>query len=383
MLRDCGNPLPWLQRKLGIDNFYYPATSHILSLLPTLPDIIHCHNLHGDYFDLRYLPQLSHSIPTILNLRDAWLLSGHCAFSFDCERWKHGCGNCPDLSLFPAINKDVTAFNWNRKRKILLQSKIYVTTPSHWLMEKVKKSIVSPAILDSRVIPNGVNTAIFFPRTKESARNHIGLPVDAEILLIVANGLRNNVWKDFKTLHASLVLLGKLRRSRPLLVIAIGEPEGEERLGEVLIKYIPYINDPRVLAHYYQAADIYVHAARIESFGNVLLEARACGTPVVASAVGGIPEHVKSLHSEFGEPGICSFDPEQAHGILIPSRDSNALAKAVDLLLDNPTLRFRLGQNGACDVSTNFSYRVQADKFLFWYREILSNSVSHSSDTLY
>ena len=78
-----------MERKLGFENFNYPGTWKLLNLPPKPPTIVHCHNLHGFYFDLRFLPRLSQQIPVILNLRDTWLLTGHCAHFMDCERWKN------------------------------------------------------------------------------------------------------------------------------------------------------------------------------------------------------------------------------------------------------------------------------------------------------
>ncbi len=82
-------PGRWLNWQLGHEYFDFPGTRDLLTLTPGCPDIVHCHNLHGpsteDYFDLRELPSLV-SAPVIMALLDAWLLSGHCAHSFDCDR---------------------------------------------------------------------------------------------------------------------------------------------------------------------------------------------------------------------------------------------------------------------------------------------------------
>jgi glycosyltransferase involved in cell wall biosynthesis len=99
----------------GIEDFRYPGTARLLDLPGKWPDILHAHNLHGYYFDLRLLPWLTRQVPVLLTLHDAWMLSGHCAHSFDCERWMAGCGSCPDLSIYPEIRRDATAFNWRRK----------------------------------------------------------------------------------------------------------------------------------------------------------------------------------------------------------------------------------------------------------------------------
>jgi glycosyltransferase involved in cell wall biosynthesis len=152
-----------LDRWRGTETYRYPASHGIVPLLPHEPDIVHAHNLHGGYFDLRLLPALSRRIPTLLTLHDAWLLSGHCAHSFDCERWRTGCGECPDLSIYPAIRRDGTAANWRRKRDIFGGSTLHIATPSEWLMERVRASMLAPAARTMHVIPNGVDLELFAP----------------------------------------------------------------------------------------------------------------------------------------------------------------------------------------------------------------------------
>src|SRR5262249_17776060 len=126
--------------KQGREDFDFPGTRRLLELGPERPSIVHAHNLHGGYFDLRELPELSHAVPFVLTLHDAWLLSGHCAHSFGCERWEIGCGQCPDLTIYPAVPRDATATNWTVKERIFTASRLHVATPSNWLMDKVRRS---------------------------------------------------------------------------------------------------------------------------------------------------------------------------------------------------------------------------------------------------
>ena len=253
-------------------------------------------------------------------------MSGHCAFSLDGnEKWKTGCHNCPDLTIFPAIKRDGTRFNWGRKRDVLHASRIYVATPSDWMMRRVQESIVAGAVIGGRVIPNGVDTRTFHPGDRSAARASIGIADNARVLLVAANGLRHNVWKDYETLRSALTVLGG--QTAKTLVLAVGEDAPVEHLGNVELRFVPFQSVSSRLADYYRAADVYLHAVRVESFGNVLLEARACGTPVVASAVGGIPEQV----------------PEGT-GILVAQGDPRALASETGALLADAQLRGRIAE---------------------------------------
>jgi hypothetical protein len=58
-----------------------------------------------------------------------------------------------DLAIDPAIKRDSTAYNWQRKRNIYRQSKLYIATPSRWLMDKVQQSILSEGIIESQSVP--------------------------------------------------------------------------------------------------------------------------------------------------------------------------------------------------------------------------------------
>lgn len=340
--------------ELGREDFAFPGTDKLLELTPSKPDILHLHNLHGGYFDLRALPELSRRVPTILNVRDGWLMSGHCAFGLDCERWKVGCGDCPDLTLFPAVKRDATAFNWKRKQTILSGSRLYVATPSEWMMARVRESIIASAAITTRVIPNGVDTVVFHPGDRAAARAALQLDANARVLLVAANGLKHNVWKDYRTLRAAIELLGAREWPQRVIVIAVGEVAPPETIGSIELRFVPFQQDSSRLADYYRAADIYLHAARVESFGNVLLEARACGTTVVATAVGGIVEQIN-----------------EKTGVLVPPADPQAFAGAVAKLLEDDELRNTLAENGLRQVREEFSLRLQAERFIAWYREIL------------
>jgi glycosyltransferase involved in cell wall biosynthesis len=373
-LRTVAHPRRELESRFGIEDFNYPGTHRLLELPPNKPDVVHCHNLHGNYFDLRVIPSLSRCVPLVLTLHDAWLLSGHCSHSFDCERWKFGCGRCPDLTIGPAISRDATAYNRRRKRDIFAKSRLYVTTPCRWLMQKVEQSVLAPAIEQARVIPYGIDLNVFRPAPKHDTRTVLGLPRDAEMLLFTANGIRRSRFKDYETMRRAIARVVENPKRRRLLFIALGENGPAERIGQAEVRFVPYQKDPAVVARYYQAADVYLHAARADTFPNTVLEALACGTPVVATAVCGIPEQVKGLASlGYGSSAapLNTYDIYEATGMLTAPGDAGTIAIGIERLLDDESLRHHLGENAAKDARQRFDLKREVDDFLRWYQEIL------------
>lgn len=354
-----GQPARFFNIVRGIEEFDYPGTKVLLDLPPERPDIMHCHNLHGNYFDLRVLPELSEQLPVILNLRDAWLLSGHCAHSINCERWKTGCGCCPDLSIYPAIHRDATTFNWQRKKEIFSHCRLFIATPSQWMMDRADQSILAPAIIEKRVIPNGVNVNIFRPGNQLKARVDLGLPLNSQIILFAANGIRANIWKDYHTMKCAVEITAKKIQNSQLLFLALGEKAPDERYGKAVIHFVPHQRDPHIVARYFQAADVYIHAAHAETFSNTVAEAKACGTPVIATATGAIPEQLSD--------GVT--------GLLTPQKDPLAMAAAIQRLLEDPDLREKIGKSGVEDVRTRFSLDLQVSRFIRWYEEILDKGI--------
>lgn len=353
ILELISNPRRLTGQIKGHEYFDYPETWNILNIPPVTPDILHCHNLHPNYFDLRALPTLSHQVSTVLTLHDAWLLSGHCAHSFNCERWKTGCGNCPYLSIYPKIWRDASRYNWQLKAAIFKDSYLHIVTPCQWLMDKVNQSMLQPAIASSRVIPNGIDLRIFNPGDRAEARNKLGLPHDVDIILFAASGIRTNPWKDYMTLNNALKKIAA--SGKKLLCIALGEKKEDSIiLGNVEIRFIPYQIELNKVAQFYRAADIYVHPARADTFPNVILEALACGIPVVASAVGGIPEQILDGRT----------------GKLVQEGDADELAEQIIELLDNPELRLLMGVQAAQNAIERFGMWRMAQDYIAFYTDI-------------
>lgn len=356
-LRILADPARRTAWRTGLEDFTFPGTARLLELAPRPPDIVHCHNLHGGYFDLRELPALSLRLPVILNLRDAWLLTGHCGHFIDCPRWRSGCGHCPDLERYPGIRRDATAANWQRKADLYRQSRLYVTAPSEWLIACARQSMLQA--IQYRVIPNGIDLAVFRPGDRRAARDRLRLTPDAPVVLFAAAS-RRSVYKDPETMNGAIRALAEAWTApvRPVF-LCVGTTVPAAGIRHLDVRCLPFVADPQAMADCYRAADVFVHTARAEAFGKTVTEAMACGTPVVASAVGGIPEQL--------ENGV--------QGFLAAPGDPRAVASAVQRLLTEPALRAALGA-AAAGQGARYGLERQVEAFLGWYREVLAD---HSS----
>jgi glycosyltransferase involved in cell wall biosynthesis len=358
-LASLGEPRRWLERQKGIEDFNFPGTCHLLNLSPQHPDILHAHVLHSGYFDLGMLPKLSCRIPTVITLHDEWMMTGYCACTLGCERWKLGCGQCPDLTIYPAIKRDATAYNWKRKQDIYERSRFYIATPSKWLMDKVNCSILNFGIIESRVIPNGVDLLMFHPSDKQSARQALDLPRDTWIGLFVGHGTQSNKLKDYFTIKEAVLKFAAQSTMQKHILICLGEKGSDQRTGSTLIRFLGYQSNLEKVAQYYRASDVYLHGTRADNFPNSILEALACGIPVVATSVGGIPEQI--------DDGLTGF--------LVPPGDSSAMAMRMRQLQENDELRQKMSIRAADSAKRRFGLERMVEDYLAWYKEILKSNI--------
>lgn len=350
-LRLATHPRTLASRRAGLEDFDFPGTARCLDRLDEPPDVVHGHNLHGDYFDLRALIEISTRVPTILTLHDMWLLTGHCAYSLGCDRWQQGCGECPDLHLDPPIQRDATRENCRRKEAVFANSSLHIVTPSRWLADHVSRSLLGPWIRSLRVIPNGVDTTIFQPGHRQAARSALGLPPDA-LLVLLTTGSHGSMWKDDGMLKQAVGSLSGRRLGRPIEFIAVGRESAV--VDGTATRSIAFQHDPRVMAKYFQAADLYLHAARADTCPLTVLEAMACGTPVVASRVGGIPEQL-----------------DADAGVLVAPKNGLEMADAAERLLTDDAQRSAMAESAVRSVAARFTLDQQVESYLSIYRELL------------
>ncbi len=326
----------WIERRTGGQYWYAPSFAALLARLPKQAQLVHLHSLHGieSYADIRPLIALSRRIPVVLTLHDLWLLTGHCAYPLECPRWRSGCGQCPDLERYPALPRDGTRANWRRKLRILAKVQGHLIVPSQWVAEQVAQSPILRH-LPVTVVPNPVDTRLFCPSDRIPARERLGLPPEARVLLISAQHWTN----PYKGLLEGLAVIRQISDPR-LYVVAIGT-DAEAVLSQCQVpgRAVAYQQQQSTLVDYYRAADVFLMPSRCETFGMVAAESMACGTPVVAFAVGGVMDVIG----------------DDEGGCLVPPGDTGGMARAVVRLLEQDELRTAVGHRAAARAAKEFS----------------------------
>ena len=287
-------------------------------------ELISCHNLHTGYAHPFAAAFWSLDKPLVWTLHDMQAVTGNCAHAFACDKWQTGCGDCPDLTIYPGLAVDTTQRLWRDKQAAGQVLDGHVVVPSRWLADIVAQSFLGH--LPVTVIPNGIDTAVFAPRDRAAARSRLGLSQHAVILAFCASGGLANAWKGGGHLLAALSRLAP--RFPELVLLNIG---GELAGTGLPVVNLSHIGDDDALAEAYAAADVFAYPSLADTFGLAVLEAMCCGLPVACFGVGALPE--------------LAADGETA--LVVPPGDDDAFAAALARLIADAPLRARLGTQAA------------------------------------
>lgn len=311
-------------------------------------DIIHCHNLHGRYFNLHTLQKMSQEKKVVWTLHDEWAITPHGAYTMEGNEMKYGLYVCPSKETQPRILWDNTKYLAWRKKSIYKNSTLHIVTPSLWLKERVEKTVL--ASQDIRCIPNGIDVTIFKRYSKEEARKKVHLPLDKIIILFLANDAKNNTWKGWKYTEA---LLARYAHNENMLFVSVGNHSVHQNTETVL--YISHLENKEDIALYYNAADMLLFTSVAENFPLVILEALGCGLPVVSFDVGGVKEVVTHLKN----------------GYISKYKDIDSLQEGVEYILALNTLqREQISLESSVKIQEQFTKEKMIDSYLKLYDEI-------------
>src|SRR5213592_1483343 len=286
-------------------------------------DVVHLHTV-ADWFDVpRWLNMLPREIGVVISLHDMWHVTGGCFLYRGCDRYAnetHRCDPCPILK-WPA-NRFLAKAAHSRKLRAYRNCGARMVANSQWLAEIAGRSPIARACGGVEVITPGIDTTVFKLHDKALCRKHLDLPADA--FVIVTGGA--SLTDENKNVPWLLEQLSALPDLDGIIILAFGEGALAIHSG-LNVRFTGGIRERHDLARLLAAADVFVSASLMETYGLTLMEAMACGTPVVAFRVGGIPEAA----------------PDGLGAILCEPGDGAAFTEAIMKLRSSPELRDRLG----------------------------------------
>jgi glycosyltransferase involved in cell wall biosynthesis len=303
------------------------------------PDMVVVGNLHGASLGIDVVDALSERWPTVLVAHDQWSITGRCAYTGPCTGYLTGCDErCPTADQAPALAPALIRPAWEARQRLYRSGRrLALFGNSRWSATTAARALDRGdgdrrPLVPIQPIRYGLPLDVFRPRDRQRSRKRLGLPDDRFLILTSATRTGDRR-KGRADLAAALEILG-----RPdVTCVTLGYDDAKEALPGAVS--LGYVHDARRLALAYAAADLFVGPSLEEAFGQVFIEAAACGTPSVGYPIGGIPEAIRD--------GVT--------GRLAAAATPAALAAAIAELYEDGELRRRLSVLAPIHVRNEFS----------------------------
>ncbi len=312
-------------------------------------DILNFHIIHSGYFSYLAIPFLTKNKPAVFTLHDMWSFTGHCSYSYDCDKWKTGCGNCPYPNSYPAVRKDSTRLEWKLKYLVYQHSDLYIVTLSHWLTEQVKQSMLNRFPVYH--IPNGIDTEAYQPLDSEKCKYLLGIPKGKKVLMFGAANLKQNRKGGDLLIKSLQNLPVSLKSDIILLILGDGGESFSEMVGISSLN-LGYISNDRLKSIAYSASDLFIFPTRADNLPLVLQESMSCGTPMVSFNVGGVPDLVRH--------GITGY-------LAQPENIKDFCNGIINLFEDNK-LREQMSQKCREIILSEYPLELQAQRYIELYQ---------------
>jgi glycosyltransferase involved in cell wall biosynthesis len=308
----------------SLQNIFFPdwitltKNEHFLNA-----DIVHFHLLHNASFNLSLLPLLTKLKPSVWTLHDPWALTGHCIHPFDCERWKIGCGDCPNLETEFRLKDDTSALNWEIKKDLVHNSEIDIIVASKWMLNLVENSPIFNK-KNIHLVPFGLDLNLFKPQSSEDAKQSLGVTRGNIVI-----GFRASQWK-LKGLSYVKDTLNKLRAKKPITLVTFNE-KGlmDEFKNRYQVIDLGWVDDEIKLVQAYNATDIFLMPSLAEAFGMMAMETMACGKPSIV----------------FDGTALTEVIHHPQGGIAVSKGNTDKLTSELEDLINNENKRKIIGEN--------------------------------------
>lgn len=334
-------------------------------------DIVHFHNIRPATVNLADLEWVSRKCHVVWTLHDMWAFTGHCGYSLDCEKWRELCISCPQSKKRPFIwpvnlRADGARSNFIEKEVSFKGMKINYVTPSAWLRDLAEESILLPSINKAEVIYNGIDQQAFGLQPKAAARRRLGLPEHGKIILMVGANVSGNHVKGYSVgLRACELCANLMGKDDTIRLVALGGAASISQRGSLIVDVREPTSELSKIASYYQAADVFLHPALMDNLPTTIIESLSCGTPVVASSVGGIPEMIVDIRE----------DAANGYGWLSEAGDVDELADILRQVLGDYALRELASSRSYHVARARFSDAEMAKQYFRLYKDLCGTDI--------
>ena len=283
----------------------------ILKLKKYKPDVVHLHIINDFYINTPLFFRFCNKnhIPIIWTMHDCRAFTGRCAY-FDeigCDKWRYGCGKCPQKTLYLPTRIDNSKLQWNIRKQIYQKvNNLTIVTPSYWLADTIAKSSLKH--IPCYVVHNGIAIEEF-----GTTQPHF-LPITERIISSgkhIVLGIAS-AWGERKGLNTFLKLANDLPDDYQVVLV------GKMPIEETKIITISPTQSLSTLVGIYQSADVFVNPTLADNFPTTNIESLAAGTPVVTYQTGGSAEAI-----------------DETCGIAVTKNDYFALREAIIQVVKN------------------------------------------------
>lgn len=320
------------------------ATNKMIRLIKKIkPDVVHLHCCNGYFVNLYRLFHFlkKNNYKVVITNHAEFYYTGNCGYSFECDKWKTGCGNCPHIKEFNGRwSLDRTHRNWIKMKDVLDgfdKNNLIVTSVSPWVTSRSKESPILGQYKHMTVL-NGIRTDIFIYHDMNECRKELDLPLDKKIYMFICSNWNENSKKEY---------FEQVVNSIPnALFIIAGAPKDYSHNNVI---NLGYVNDQKLMSKYYSACNKTLLLSKRETFSLPVAESLCSGTPVVGFYSGGPETITMPEYSEFCDYGDI--------GTLVKlmSRDYNYDREKISI-----------------DAKEKYSIERMANEYIHVYKELLS-----------
>jgi glycosyltransferase involved in cell wall biosynthesis len=284
--------------------------------------------------------------PVAWTLHDMRPFTGGCHYAGGCSGFTAACGPCPQLA---AGLGGLPERSLARARRRLGGVPLVFVSPSRWLAgELVRSSLYDPRVHQVRVIPNGIDLARYAPGDRSAARCRLRLPAAGLAILLGSVSLeehRKGARVAAEAVARAAAEIARRGAGPPPVAVTYGS--GKVEIPGVVCRHLGSLDEAGVLEALH-ACDVHLTMAREDNLPNTVIEALACGLPVVATRAGGHPEMIAD--------GVS--------GWLVGVDDAPAAADVLVRLAEDSALVRAAAHRGRAQAEAEWDDRLQARRYL-------------------